>query len=73
MLLPAVSHYHAKCALVTLCRVAVGRPLLLCSVFATTTPTLRESSEAGAPGVGGLYMSDCAPAPFNPAIRWVYV
>lgn len=39
-----------------------------CSVYATTTPKLRKSSEDGAPGVGGLYMSDCAPSPFNPAV-----
>eukprot|EP00752_Nemacystus_decipiens_P016384 g14646.t1 len=38
------------------------------SVYAASTPKLRKSSEAGAPGVGGLYMSDCAPAPFNPAV-----
>ncbi|CAN0104741.1 unnamed protein product [Hapterophycus canaliculatus] len=38
------------------------------SVYATTTPKLRKSSEDGAPGVGGLYISDCAPAAFNPAV-----
>ncbi|CAM9418498.1 unnamed protein product [Ectocarpus fasciculatus] len=37
------------------------------SVFAATTPQLRKSTEDGAPGVGGLYMSDCAPQAFNPA------
>ncbi|CAN0278930.1 unnamed protein product [Ectocarpus sp. 12 AP-2014] len=38
------------------------------SVFAATTPQLRKSTEDGAPGVGGLYMSDCAPQAFNPAV-----
>ncbi|CAM9358691.1 unnamed protein product [Ectocarpus sp. 8 AP-2014] len=38
------------------------------SVFAATTPQLRKSAEDGAPGVGGLYMSDCAPQAFNPAV-----
>lgn len=38
------------------------------SVYATTTPTLRKGTEAGATGVGGLYLSECAPAPFNPAV-----
>lgn len=38
------------------------------SVYATTTPELRKSREDRAPGVGGLYMSDCAPSPFNPAV-----
>lgn len=38
------------------------------SVYAITSPKLRKSGEDGAPGVGGLYMQDCAPAPFNPAV-----
>ncbi|CAB1096438.1 unnamed protein product [Ectocarpus sp. CCAP 1310/34] len=38
------------------------------SVFAATTPQLRKGTEDGAPGVGGLYMSDCAPQAFNPAV-----
>eukprot|EP00903_Cladosiphon_okamuranus_P009260 g8836.t1 len=38
------------------------------SVYAVTSPKLRKSSEDGAPGIGGLYMADCAPAPFNQAV-----
>ncbi|CAM9480588.1 unnamed protein product [Ascophyllum nodosum] len=38
-------------------------------VYATTTSKLRESEEPGAPGVGGLYMTDSEPAPFNPAVN----
>ena len=43
--------------------------LALASVYATTTSKLRESEEPGAPGVGGLYMTDSEPAPFNPAVK----
>lgn len=38
------------------------------SVYMATTPDLRETKELGSPGVGGLYMSDCKPAPINPAV-----
>ena len=41
---------------------------LFISVYMATTPDLRETKELGAPGVGGLYMSDCKPAPTNPAV-----
>lgn len=51
------------------CEYALPPPPSPPSVYATTTPKLRKSAEDGAPGVGGLYLSDCEPTTFNPAVK----
>lgn len=38
------------------------------SVYATTTPRLRKTSEANSEGIGGLYLQDSEPTTYNPAV-----
>lgn len=46
-------------------------PFFVCarSVYTVTTPTLRKGTDDQAEGVGGLYMQDSEPVPFNPAVK----